>query len=91
MHLPNEQQIYFKEGLENEAINIFKNTTLTAWFELNKRDLNACNYLYTEIPNHYVFVESSKMWKVRERFFKPLIGRMYFVNPKDIEKYYLRI
>ncbi|XP_043474034.1 uncharacterized protein LOC122506104 [Leptopilina heterotoma] len=91
VHLPNQQSICFKEGLEEEAVNKFKNTTLTAWFKLNAESPEARKYLYAEIPHKYVFVESSKTWKIRERVTKPLICRMYFVSPKDIERYFLRI
>ncbi|XP_043473610.1 uncharacterized protein LOC122505828 [Leptopilina heterotoma] len=54
VHLPNQQSICFKEGLEEEAVDKFKNTTLTAWFKLNAENPEAR-------------------------------------NPKDIERYYLRI
>ncbi|XP_051160434.1 uncharacterized protein LOC127281007, partial [Leptopilina boulardi] len=91
VHLPNQQSICFQEGLEEEAVNKFKNTTLTAWFKLNAEDSEARKYLYTEIPHNYVFVESSKTWKVRQRITKILICRMYFVSPKDIERYFLRL
>ncbi|XP_051173501.1 uncharacterized protein LOC127289553 [Leptopilina boulardi] len=91
VHLPNQQSICFQEGLEEEAVNKFKNTTLTAWFKLNAEDSEARKYLYTEIPHNYVFVESSKTWKVRQRITKTLICRMYFVSPKDIERYFLRL
>ena len=30
-------------------------THLTAWFQLNMEDESAREYLYTEIPQHYVF------------------------------------
>ena len=91
VHLENEQQVYFNE--ENIAsLNTKKfETTLTAWFNLNKHDVNARNYLYTEIPFHYVFHKDSKQWCVRKKLKKSVIPRMYFVNPKDIERYYLRM
>ncbi|XP_043469512.1 uncharacterized protein LOC122503140 [Leptopilina heterotoma] len=91
VHLPNQQSICFQEGMEQTAIEKFKNTMLTAWFQLNRQDPEARKYLYSEIPHKYVFVESSKTWKKRERITKPIICRMYFVSPKDIERYFLRI
>ncbi|XP_051168410.1 uncharacterized protein LOC127286139 [Leptopilina boulardi] len=91
VHLPNQQSICFKEGLEEEAVHKFKNTTLTAWLKLNEENPEARKYLYTEIPHKYVFVESSKTWKIRERITKPIICRMYFVSPKDIERYFFKI
>ncbi|XP_043481310.1 uncharacterized protein LOC122510603 [Leptopilina heterotoma] len=91
VHLPNQQSICFQEGMEQTAIEKFKNTMLTAWFQLNRQDPEARKYLYSEIPHKYVFVESTKTWKKRERITKPIICRMYFVSPKDIERYFLRI
>ena len=35
------------------------NTTLTSWFDLNNTDHAAKQYLYNEIPNHYVFDKNS--------------------------------
>ncbi|XP_043466343.1 uncharacterized protein LOC122501132 [Leptopilina heterotoma] len=56
VHLPDHQTICFTEGMEQQAIDTFKNTTLTAWFELNKKDPEAHKYLYSEIPHNYVFI-----------------------------------
>ena len=40
-------------------------TTLTAWFDLNNTDHVAKQYLYNEIPNHYVSI------KIHRRFMRP--------------------
>lgn len=55
VHEEGYQSVYFHEGREEEALQAasIKNTTLTAWFELNTRDENAHKYLYAEIPQHY--------------------------------------
>src|SRR5208282_4065787 len=57
VHLPEEQMICFKEGSEREAVDAAaaKATTLTAWFELNAKNISANQYLYTDIPEHFVF------------------------------------
>ena len=88
VHLDDQQQIYFKEGLASKAIEGFKNTTLTAWFELNPIDSDAAQYLYSEILQHYVFNDQKKSWKKRERNIKSIISRLYFVSPNQTEKYY---
>ena len=54
VHNENEQNIYFKDGCENEVINKNLSTPLTAWFELNKNDEVAHQYLYLDIPNYYI-------------------------------------
>ena len=90
VHLPEEQMIYFQPGAEEEAIGISetRKTKLTAWFELNRRDPCAREYLYKDIPEHYVWVNYG--WQKRRRF-SNCIGRMYTVNPADCERFFLRI
>ena len=41
LHLENEQYVYLKESSEEELIDKNLNTTLTAWFQLTERDLEA--------------------------------------------------
>jgi hypothetical protein len=53
VHLPNMQPVYFAEGNE-------KDTTLTAWFKLNRDNPNARIYHYHDIPNHFVFDRDDK-------------------------------
>ena len=91
VHLENEQFVYFKEGSERESINRNLNTTLTAWFELNASDQDARTYLYPEIANFYVFNKQLKKWTVRKKNYKSVFSRMYFVNSKDCERFYLRL
>ena len=40
IHLPNGQQVYFRDGAEDAALDRAENndTLLTAWFDLNRRD-----------------------------------------------------
>ena len=57
IHLPDQQRVYFQAGQEAEAVEreASRRTHLTAWFELNSEDPNAREFLYNEIPLHYVF------------------------------------
>ena len=57
IHLPDQQRVYFRAGEEAEAVDreSSRKTHLTAWFQLNMEDESAREYLYTEIPQHYVF------------------------------------
>ena len=68
-----------------------RNTHLTAWFKLNTEDPNAREFLYTEIPHHYVFNDRAKKWIPRQRGGDRIISRMYSVNPADPEKFHLRL
>ena len=90
-HLENEQPVYFQSGEEEEALEKaqLNESTLTAWFDLNKEDLNAHKYYYYEIVNHYTFFK--KKWKLRKNISEDTIGRMYLVNPNEGERYYLRL
>lgn len=51
VHLRDGQSIYFREDQTESALrrNSVRQTTLTAYFELNKSDINAHNYLYIMI------------------------------------------
>lgn len=91
VHLPGQQQIIFEEGKEEEAIEAAtsKFTKLEAYFNLNERDQEAHQYLYTEIPLHYVYVKNE--WKERRRGGDNVVARMYTVSPKDEERFYLRM
>jgi len=69
---------------------------LLDYFELNARDEEAKQYLYSEIPSHYVFKKITingrtiNRWEKRQRYFN-CIGRMYSVSPSQIELFNLRI
>ena len=93
VHLPQEQLVYFEEGQEMQAVarTEEKFTHLTAWFELNKINVEARQFLYPEIPFHFVFQSKTSSWKRRERGSDKIIPRMYHVVPKDVERYYLRM
>ena len=62
IHLPEQQRVYFRQGEEAAALERARTrkTHLTAWFQLNEDDPDARQYLYTEVPQHYVFNERSK-------------------------------
>jgi hypothetical protein len=92
VHLPKEQMICYKEGSEREAVEAtaVKATTLTAWFELNAKQISANQYLDTDIPEHFVFDRKTSSWQTRKKHIK-IISRMYTVSPIDAERYYLRL
>jgi hypothetical protein len=92
VHLKDQQRVYFHRGNAQAAAEAQseRDTTLTAWFKLNERDENARNYLYPDIPIHYVFNESTRTWTPRRRN-QNIISRMYTVSPRYVEKFHLRM
>ncbi len=90
VHLPEEQIVYFQQGKEMEALESAssKETMLTAWFKLNLRNTSAKQYLYSDIPEHYVFDKETNSRQPRKM---KIISRMYTVSPNDAERYYLRL
>lgn len=87
--------MFFEEGsnlrevLASDAAT--KHTTLTAWFECNRVDPDARQFLYTEFPEHYTWQKSDCKWKKRQRGLHETIGRIYSVSPREPEKFYLRL
>ncbi|GBN03855.1 hypothetical protein AVEN_72599-1 [Araneus ventricosus] len=59
VHLPDQQAIVYQDGQEEEAVAraATRQTTLTAWFELNKNDQDSHNYLYTDIPHFILLIK----------------------------------
>ena len=93
VHLPEQQNVYFRPGNEEDALHRATETKLTAWFKLNADPDNgpkARQYLYPDIPKKFVFHKDEACWKPRKRGDK-IIGRMYSVSPRDREKYCLRL
>ena len=92
VHLPDFQKVYFRPGTEEEALARSTTTQLIAWFDLNQCDSAANQYLYVEIPNHYVYIKNKNeaKWKERRRGGDKVISRMYSASPLDREKFALR-
>ncbi|TKR59316.1 hypothetical protein L596_029006 [Steinernema carpocapsae] len=92
VHLEGEQLVYFRENNHDERViqrAQEAETTLTAWFELNRVDPEARQISYCDIPKFYTWNKKDKEWKKRERGYA--IGRMYSVSPKEQERYRLRL
>ena len=93
VHLPGQQNVYSHEGEEQHALENASghDTHLTAWFKLNKSDLNANGLLYTEIPTHYIFNTSTRKWHRRKKGGAKIVSHIYAISPSDQELHYLRI
>ena len=74
LHLPLEQKILFTPGNEKSILNKNNNTTLTAWFDLNKHNITARQYTYVEIPEHFVYNSTNKIWETRKK------GKLFLIN-----------
>ncbi|XP_034934873.1 uncharacterized protein [Chelonus insularis] len=99
LHLPNQQSITIDiEMNEDEMTNALadKTTMLTDYFKLNSTDELAKQYIYPEIPQHYVFKKKKidgrniTSWEKRKLHFNT-IGRMYSVSPTQTELFHLRL
>ena len=89
VHVENGQNVTFREG-ENieEVLERGERTKLTEYFELNARDQEARQYLYTDIPLRYTW-QPNKIWKKRFQNRSNVVARMYSVSPRDRERFYL--
>ncbi|XP_044262777.1 uncharacterized protein LOC123010140 [Tribolium madens] len=68
IHLPDRQRVVFREGEEQAIVDRNSNTQLMAWFELNRINPNARQFLYPEIPLHFVWNKNNeKRWTPGER------------------------
>jgi len=73
------------------TLNRNLDTTLMAYFKLNQLDTNARQYKYSEIPKHYFFDRKLRAWKPRQIPRPNTVGRIYYVNCKDQERFALRL
>lgn len=73
------------------TLNRNLDTTLMAYFKLNDLDPSARQYKYTEIPKHYYFDRKLRTWIPRQIPRPNTVGRIYYVNSKDSERFALRL
>ena len=96
VHTEDQQNICFREGMEEQAIDNAKPTTLMAYFQLNVDDTDAHSIKYQDIPEYYTWDNSKHRWTKRKRQPKDdqvprTIGRICNVLPIQGEKFYLRL
>jgi hypothetical protein len=90
VHLPNQQMCSY--GIDDEIDNILEksqHTTLTRWFETNKKNSATRNLKYINFTDKYVWSEALNNWTKRKRGLS--VGRMYFVSPSENERFFLRL
>ena len=93
VHLPLQQMVYFMEGEEEEALRSAedRHSQLQAWFQLNRIDSFARSLKYVDIPVHYVWNNSERTWRRRQKRGERIIVRMYDVQPSMGELFFLRL
>lgn len=92
LHLPNMQQVQFRENEDLADIvsdERRSRTMLTEFFNINSQRPEGPAYLYSEWPEHFVWDESTRCWKDRQRGFN--IGRLVYAASAEGERYYLRL
>jgi hypothetical protein len=104
VHLPGFETIRFEHGAEAAALDAAQNrlSTLTAFFAQNRMCqqleiehgqfpdgvLDSRRLRYHEMPEKYTF---KNRWRERKIISSKIIGRMFFVNPQDQERFALRL
>jgi hypothetical protein len=62
---------------------------LTEWFEANKKHEEARDLTYCDFPLKWTWDSKNRKWVKRKQGFK--IGRLYYVNLVEGERFYLRM
>ncbi|CAH1412021.1 unnamed protein product [Lactuca virosa] len=92
LHLPNQQLVRFTD--DDAMISVVererdKRSMLTAFFKMNKDNINTRQYVYKDFPNHFTWNKQSHLWNPRK--VSPAVGRLVSANPTEGERYYLRV
>ena len=96
IHTEDQQNVCFREGHAEQAVENIKPTTLMAYFKLNQEDSEAKHIKYQDIPEYYTWDTSKHEWNKRKRQPTDMkvprtIGRVSNVLPIQGEKFYLRM
>jgi len=92
VHLEGDHAVVYDENEndDNVAVAANKPSKLMAWFNLNETDVEARQFTYKEIPEHYVWDNKEGVWRKRRQVSK-MIGQLMEVSPQDVELFHLRI
>ena len=100
VHLENNQHVYFTEDTaQDQASGDPPKTTLTEFFTLCQVDNFAKTLLYVDVPKYYTW--HNKSWSRRKQGTDVVgfpgvkeahvLGRVYTINPRQGECFYLRL
>ena len=87
LHLPDQQNVHFEPGEEQEALDRRPETKLMQWFALNAREPGVQQYLYTEIPQHYT--RKNKTWQPCRQ--GSSVTCLYTVSLKNVKLFHLQL
>lgn len=90
-HLPNEQDILFKDTESIDAViekNEVLGTMFLAWFDANKKFVEGRDLTYAKFPSKFVYKKDQRIWQPRQM--GNSIGRLNYIPPSG-ELYYMRI
>ena len=65
---------------------------MTRYFKIcadNSNNLEIQNLRYIDIPKYFIWKKDN--WYQRKRDSEKVISRLYFINPKDKKRFYLRM
>ena len=101
VHLENGQRVYFTQANLHARVASPPETTLTGFFRLCQEDEFARSLLYSEIPKYFTWNTRGKKFQRRKQgtpvvgwpnlYSTDALGRVYTVNPRDQECFYLRL
>ncbi len=103
MHLQDQHTVLFNEAEASTALERSQDTKLTAYFNLviagwradgKKTSDNGGPLFYADAPKWYKWEQKTRSWKPRLRMRREdqaVIGRLYSVAPKDLDRLYLRL
>ena len=88
IHLEGQQTVMLRPDvpLAEQEAQVYKDTTLTAFFAENARAQT--DILYHDFPTHYTWQAKAKAWRLRKRGFA--VGRITWIPVTAGEAYYLR-
>jgi len=92
VHLPLQNIVSIRKATKLKSIATdpkLQKTKLTEWFEANKKYEDARKLTYCEFPQEWTWNVKNRKWTKRQQKFK--IGRLYYVNPIEGERFYLRM
>jgi hypothetical protein len=94
VHLERQNLLRFEQGKEKDALANYRETTLTAYYKLNRQDKSATIYAYPEIVKSYWFDHRKSCWVKRTRSLmktNKTLSRLCMVSPMDVSRYALRL
>ncbi|XP_076057180.1 uncharacterized protein LOC143034695 [Oratosquilla oratoria] len=92
IHLEGENSVFYSEKVSEKELTskVQKDTQLTAFFKLCKKDEFAATLYYSQLPFHYVYDAQKAIWEERlGRTYS--LGRIRAVTTKTVELFYLRL